>query len=160
MWQQFPLWIVILIAVSFSGYLWKTRRKVSHTHILPEKEQRNIDVMASLVKAHSDFTAEVIPFSVFGRKNVETSRLKEIGEDLDVRQCGDIFRVYAFAEPIAELIVPKTSLIPSLLRNNDKIKFYLGGRDASMIYNDKLDLCSLIAFYKKEGVPPTKVNLV
>ena len=159
MWHPFPLWIVILIAVSFSGYLWKTRRKVRRTDVMLSKEQRNIDVMTSLVNSHSDFTAEVIPFSVFGRKNVETSRLKEIGEDLEIRQCGDIFRVYAYAEPIAELIIPKTSLIPTLINDSDHIEVYLGGRDVSMMYNDKLDLCSLIAFYKKEGVPPTKVNL-
>lgn len=159
MWHPFPLWIVILIAVSFSGYLWKTRRKVRHTDTLPSKEQRNIDVMASLVHSHADFTAEVIPFSVFGRKRVETSRLKEIGEDLEIRQCGDIFQVYVYDEPIAELLIPKTSLIPSLISDNDHLEVYLGGRDASMMYNDKLDICSLIAFYKKDGVPPTKVNL-
>ena len=151
--------MAVFITVSFLGHLWKTRRKVRRNDNLPGKEQRNIDVMVSLVNSHSDFTAEVIPFSVFGRKNVETSRLKEIGEDLEIRQCGDTFRVYAYAEPIAELIIPKNSLIPSLLNDNEPIEVYLGGRDASMMYNDKLDLCSLIAFYKKEGVPPTKVKL-
>lgn len=160
MWHPFPFWIVILIVVSFSSYLWKTRRKVRRTDNFSSKRQRNIDVMTSLVKAHSDFTAEVIPFSVFGRKNVEISRLKEVGEDLEIRQSDDIYRIYAFAEPIAELIIPKTSLIPNLIHDNDPIKVYLGGRDASMMYNNNLDLCSLIVFYKKEGIPPTKVNLV
>ena len=57
-------------------------------------------------------------------------------------------------------IPDKRSNIYRLFDENIPYEAYLGGRDSAYLSDDDADFCSIIIFYKIDGIPPTKVNLI
>lgn len=136
------------------------KRPVVHSSPQPSEAEKNVSAMQKLVSEYEGYTAEVIDINVFGRRRVETFRLLSPGRKVELRiKKGDI-KVYAFGEFIAELITPVTSNLPRLFEENVNFDAYLGGRDSVFLYDDTYDSCSIIVFYKLDGVPPTQVNIV
>lgn len=131
---------------------------VKETH--KEEAQENIDEMTAVVNAHKGYTAEVINVNVFGKRAVETFRLLRPGRAVEIRRNrkGDL-KVYAYGEHICELIPAADSNIPRLLDDGIPFEAYLGGRDMAMMYSDTIDFCSIIIFYRIDGIPPTTVNI-
>lgn len=124
------------------------------------EEDANVSAMKRVISEYKDYTAEVIPINVFGRRRVETFRLLSPGRKVELRiKNGDI-KVFAFGEYIAELITPVDSNVPKLFDEQIHFDAYLGGRDRTFLYDDTYDSCSIIIFYKLDGIPPTRVNLI
>lgn len=115
--------------------------------------------MQQITRLHSDCTAEVLNFNVFGKRKVSTIRLIDPGDKIEVRCYKDEYKVFLYGEFMADLYPPKDSLIPRLFAEGVKFESYLGGRDMAMLYTDDIDFCSAIIFYKIPGIGPTKVNL-
>lgn len=164
LWHPLPFPIAIILVVMCIYNLLPKRRKrlprppVGYDPLAVEKS-KNLSAMQKIVDAHKDFTAEVIQFSVSGRKRVETFRLIKPGDELEIRCEEDSFKVYAFGEFVSDLIIPNSSYLPELKKNEIHFEAYLGGRDLNFINNEHIDFASLILFYKMDGVTPTKVNL-
>lgn len=144
--------------------LFPSRIKKNHSYDTtadPEEEVRNqnLAAMKKIVAEHEDCTAEVIEINVFGRRKVNTFRLLSPGRKVELlMKKGDI-KVFAYGEYIAELIPPAGSRLPQLFHENIPFDAYLGGRDLVFSDSDTYDLCSIIVFYKIEGIQPTEVNL-
>ena len=155
-----PPWMLVFMAVGFGIYLWKTRRRVSRRaeSQLYDEQRRNVDTMRRIVNDHQDFTAEVINFAVFGERKARKSKLLAVGTRLNIKREGDKYVIWVHHEPLAELLMPDASLLPRVIEEKHPVDVYLGGRDTTNC-NENFDACSLIAFYKLAGVPPTKVSL-
>lgn len=116
--------------------------------------------MQKVISEYEDYTAEVISINVFGRKRVSTFRLLSPGRKVDLRMSKGDIKVFAYGQYIADLITPASSNLPRLFEENIHFDAYLGGRDMAFLSHDTYDSCSIIIFYKLEGIPPTKVNLM
>ena len=137
------------------------KRGVRHiSHSPSTQEDENVFNVTKIITKHSDCTAEVIPINVFGRKKVETFRLLSPGREVDLIMKNGYIKVFAYGEFIADLITPETSLVPKLFQQGIHFDAYLGGRDRAFLYDDGYDSCSIIIFYKMDGIPPTKVNVI
>lgn len=169
-----PLPILIFAIVAFICYLFKTgRRQQSDSNLydsvmsansdpLTERERKNISDVEKLVARYDGYTAEVFDINVFGRRKVETFRLLNPGEEVTLRKyrnTNGIYKVFAFDEYVADIIVTGSSRLPQLFQQKIPFYAYLGGRDRAFRFRDDYDSCSIIVFYKMDGVPPTKVNL-
>lgn len=141
----------------FSGS--KKRRYTYTPDELSAEEEANISAVQIIVSAHEDCTAEVIPIRVFGKRRVDTFRLLSPGDKVTLKIKNDEIKVFAYGEYICELIPEAGSNLYRLFEDNVPFEAYLGGRDLSLKYQDSFDFCSIIVFYKLEGVGPTKVSL-
>lgn len=126
---------------------------------LPAEAEANVDAMKKIVEKYDGYTAEVIEIRVFGRRRVDTFRLLSPGSKVDLRMKKGDIKVFVFGEYISELITPATSYLPRLFEEDIPFDAYLGGRDRAFLYDNTIDICSIIVFYKLDGVPPTQVNL-
>lgn len=121
--------------------------------------EANVNAMKRVVAEHEDFTAEVISFGIYSRRQVEIFRRVSPGERVELARKKGKINVYAFGEYIGELLIPADSNLLRLFDKKIPFEAYLGGRDRSLIYESNFDACSIIVFYKLDGVLPTKVNL-
>lgn len=145
----------------FSGGRRRRRRTVATSQI-PQPDpvrQANFSAMQRVVAMHTDCTAEVIDIIVTGHRHVSTFRLLSPGREVELRAYNDDIKVFAYGQYVCELIPRVGSNVPRLFAEKIPFEAYLGGRDMAFLDNDSLDLCSIIIFYKLDGVPPTKVDL-
>lgn len=161
-----PLPLMIFAIAGFFIYLYKHRtpaRKCSETLSTPSPEEKsNVLAMEKVVAAHEGYSAEVFNVSVFGRRKVETFRLLSQGDKVELRLkkgCSACVDVMAFGEYITDFIPDLGSNLLRLLKEKRQFDAYLGGRDLAFSYDDTCDFCSVIIFFKLDGVPPTHVNL-
>lgn len=159
-----PTSISILVAVMFGWHLYSTRRKKlrrppADYDPLAERKKANLSAIEEVVSDHSDCTAEVFNIFVKGVKKVKTIRLLDPGDEVEIRKVGGDVKVYAFGEYMADLMILSSSHLMKAFDSNVKIEAFIGGRDLAYIYDNDFDICSVIVFYKLDGVPPTKVNL-
>lgn len=165
LWQPLPIPVLILAVISFLLFLRRGKNGHAETAVTRHEadnvseEQRNMDAVSALVKKYEGYTAEVIPFNVFGKRKVETSRLKQPGSEIELRRYPDGCRVYAYGEYIADIFPDSNSNLDKLFDEKLNFYVYLGGRDRNFLYNDEYDSCSALIFYKIEGVAPTKVEI-
>ena len=161
-----PLPLMIFAIVGFLVYLYKHRtparkcNEILSAHTSEEKS--NVLAMEKVVAAHEEYSAEVFNISVFGRRKVETFRLLSPGDKVELRLkrgCNACVDVLAFGEYITDFIPDLGSNLLRLLKEKRQFDAYLGGRDLTFRYNDEYDACSIIIFFKLDGVPPTHVNL-
>lgn len=150
----------LIAAGVLSLFTSKKRRTYSKPTKLSPSEDPYIAAMKKVVDEHNGWTAEVIKINVFGRRRVETFRLLSPGREIELRMKKGNIRVFAFGEYISELIVPPNSNLPRLFNEHISFDAYLGGREQVFMNDDTYDSCSIIVFYKLEGFPPTKVNLL
>lgn len=125
----------------------------------PTEEEQNISAMQKVVAEYDGYSAEVFNISVFGRRRVETFRLLTPGKRVELKMKKGDIKVFAYGEYIAELIPPVGSNLERLFEEEVRFDAYLGGRDRVFLNSETYDSCSIIVFYKLDGVPPTKVNL-
>lgn len=123
------------------------------------QRRRNFNRIESLVKGYEGFTAEVIKFSVSGQERVKKWRLVSVGDSVCLKRQEGKIQLYAFDSFVSDLQIPLDSNIPRLFDESIRFEAYLGGRNMDYIDDPDTDYCSLIVFYKIDGVPPTKVNL-
>ena len=121
-------------------------------------EEQNVATMQKVCDAHADCTAEVIPFTVIDRENVEMSRGIHHGDKVELSLDGSILALSLRGIELSTKIVPDDSLLPRVFREGVKFDAYLGGRTPSFKH-DTMDFIDIIVFYKLEGVPPTTVEL-
>lgn len=112
----------------------------------------------NIVAEHTDYTAEILSLGVYGE--TRAAKMKELkpGDYVELRYKNGEVAVYNDDMFMGTLLCPDNSHVPALLKSNCYVDAYLGGRDLAQFYSDN-DFCSIIAFYKIPGVPPTKVNL-
>lgn len=115
--------------------------------------------MKKIASLYTDHTAEVIPFFVHGKKRVETSRLIDLGNKVELRLNDGNIKVFAYGDYIAELFPDKGSHLEKVMEKGIPFHAYLGGRDLAYRFDEDRDSCSIIVFYKLDGIPPTKVIL-
>ncbi len=160
---------------AFLLFLWDQRKKKRKKHLPPIPDdysyldiiesdhaaemEKNIRNVSKIVDQYKDYSAEVISISIFGRKKVETFRLVHPGDIVDLRYIDDEIKVYSFERFIADLIPDPNSHLREVMSNDIPYHAYLGGRKISLTNLDDYDSCSIIVFYKLDGVPPTKVIL-
>jgi len=159
-----PFPVLVLLVISFVFYMIKHRGRKSYgsasltpRHPMPSEEQANVLAMEKIVAQHEGYTAEVIHINVFGRKRVDDFRLLKPGHEIELRMGRGGIRVYAFGKFMADVLEPAESNLPRLFKETIPFDAYLGGRNRT--YEDDYDSCSIIVFYKIDGVPPTKVIL-
>lgn len=143
----------------YKGNSYQPSHTSSQPKVMTERES-NISAMEKVVAEHADCTAEIIKFDVFGRRKVGTFRLLSPGHKVELRMKKGDIKIFAFGEYIDDLIVPRDSNLPRLFEENIPFEAYLGGRDLNMLSFENMDFCSIIVFYKLDGVPPTKVSLI
>ena len=114
--------------------------------------------LREIIAEHTDYTAEVLSLGVYGERRA--TKMKELvpGDYVELRYRDGEVAVYNDDMFMGTLLCTDDSHVPELLKSNRFVDAYLGGRDLEHFYDDN-DFCSIIAFYKMEGVPPTTVNL-
>lgn len=154
--------IILTLLILIGEFLFgkKKRSKPSVSQIdasTKQKRNNNCNRMKSIADRFQDHTAEVIPFWVRGRARVKKFREVNIGERVDLRLVDDDMKVFFDNEYIAELYPESGSRLEDVLIKGIRFNAYLGGRDLSYRFDDNIDSCSIIVFYKFPGVAPTKV---
>ena len=136
-----------------------TRQDSAPTYT-PAQSKRDYSAIGEVVKAHSDCTAEVVDVFVKGLSSVAISSSTPIGSKVELSlQANNLVHLIIKGNDVATLyLLPSDSRIPLLLRNGTSVECFLGGRDVSAL-TSKVDFISIIAFYKMQGVPPTKVEI-
>ncbi len=170
-----PFPVLVLLIVVFIVYMYKTRPKTPRmsteemieiiTNPPPEppteRDRENVRAMERLVAQYEGYSAEVFDIYTSGRRNVETIRLLRPGDEIELRQSIEVFfDVLAFGKKVSLLFVPDTSNLPRIFKEKIPYFAYLGGRSKTFQYERTFDLSRIIVFYKMEGVPPTRVNLI
>lgn len=117
-----------------------------------------ISRVQKVVASHADCTAEVFNIFVSGAARVRIFSDLIPGDKVELRMRDEKVAVYAEGKYMSTPLLPATSRLPGLLESDEDVEAYLGGRDISS-GTDTADFCSIIAFYKIPGVPPTKVNI-
>ncbi len=123
------------------------------------RERENTERMKNVIARFEGYTAEVLSLCVNGLKEVAACRKLNPGDKVDIRLVADEVKVYAGGEYIGWLYPKSDSRLMQLLKEGVGFSAFLGGRDQDNLWNQEIDFCSLIIFYKLPGVPPTKVNL-
>lgn len=163
---SFGLWPFLL-------FLWDQRKKKPKKHLSASqadyslldscdsendhKKKMNLVNVSRVVDQYKDYTAEVISINIFGKNKVEKFRLLNPGDKVELRYIHDEIKVYSFGRFIADLIPDASSRLREVMSKGIPYHSYLGGRDMALMNLDSYDSCSIIVFYKMEGVPPTKV---
>ena len=137
----------------------RTSQSNTFDHNLARKKRDNIERMKKIAALYTDHSAEVIPFFVRGKRRVETLRLLDPGNKVELRLNNGNIKVFAYGEYIAELLPDKGSHLEEVMNKGLTYHAYLGGRDLAYMLDEDLDSCSIIVFYKLPGLPPTKVNI-
>ena len=118
----------------------------------------NVRIMQKIIAEHRDYTAEVLPFDVYGRKKVEVFRLLNPGDEMYLKVRKDTLYIYAFDEIVSEIYLDDNSRIPQIISEKIPYETYLGGRSA-FNYDDTYDEGRIIVFYKIDGILPSEIIL-
>lgn len=117
------------------------------------------DRVQKVVAAHADCTAEIFNIFVHGAGKVRIFSELIPGDRVDLRLRDDEVSVYVDGKYMSTpLLLSDSSRLRSLLESDADIDAFLGGRDVSCC-SDDAEFCSIIAFYKIKGVPPTRISV-
>lgn len=150
---------VTLIALLVAGVLTlfrskrKTRRPASDYAPSPY-----LDRVKDVVDSHSDCTAEVFNIFVSGADKVRIFSELIPGDRVELRLRDDEVSVYVKGIFMSATILSDSSSLCKLLQSGEDVEAFLGGRDVAYC-TDNAEFCSIIAFYKIEGIAPTHVIL-
>lgn len=117
-----------------------------------------LDAVRNVVVSHDDCTAEVFNIFVSGAGKVRIFSELTPGDRVELRLRGGDVTVYADGKYMSTPILPNSSRLRILLETNVEVEAFLCGRDVAS-GTDDAEFCSIIAFYKIEGVPPTQVSI-
>lgn len=111
-----------------------------------------------IISSHQDYTAEVHMVDIDSHGFQFTRRLNP-GTKIGLTLVGEEVHVTCNNVDVGTLKVNKAKTrLPQVLAEGRPVDAYLSGRDLTTWYLQK-DHCQILAFYKVDGVPPTKVNL-
>lgn len=131
----------------------KTRRHVSNSATSPYS-----DMVRNVVDAHADCTAEVFNIFVHGVRKVRVFSELIPGDRVELRLRDGEVSVYADGKYMSTPLLNDSSRLRYLLESDVDVEAFLGGRDVTSATDDA-EFCSIIAFYKINGVPPTHVSI-
>lgn len=147
-------WIATAIIVGILKLFKMPKRTLA-----PAKDVKPyVDDVRKVVAKYADCTAEVVNVFVSGRKKVALMHVLTPGDRVELGLHDGLSALFVKGEYMTTLLLPDNSRIPNLLKNDVDINAFLGGRDVTASSVDA-EFCSVIAFYKIEGVPPTVVNI-
>lgn len=138
--------------------LVKTNKK-ARRYVAPPTPQPYTDHVNNVVDAHADCTAEVFNIFVSGSRKVRIFSELIPGDRVELCIRDDEVVVCVKGKYMATPLLPDTSRLRELLEADVEIEAFLGGRDVTSC-TEEAEFCSIIAFYKIEGVAPTKVRVV
>lgn len=136
--------------------LLKPRRRMSRQY--DKAVEPSMSNIQRVVNSHVDCTAEVFGICILGaQKTAYSSRLVP-GDRVYLEERNNSVEVLAGDIVISNAELPKDSNIPRVLSSGIPFDAYLGGRDV-LHSSEDADFCSVIVFYKIDGVPPTKIEM-
>lgn len=131
----------------------KTKRTTSDSVPSPYS-----DMVRKVVASHAECTAEIFNIFVSGAGKVRIFSELTPGDRVELRLRNGDVSVYANGKYMASLLLSDSSRLHSLLESKADVEAFLGGRDVTSC-TDEAELCSIIAFYKIKGVPPTRISV-
>lgn len=146
---QFFSWIV----AGFLSLIKSPKKRRSPVSNPPEPY---LDVVQKVVASHADCTAEVFNIFVHGVGKVRVFSELTPGDRVELRLRDGEVSVYADGKYMSTPLLNDSSRLRHLLESDVDVEAFLGGRDVTAS-TDEAEFCSIIAFYKIEGVPPTRV---
>lgn len=139
--------------------LFKSSKKARRPRPNPESSHSRgpyCNLVQKVVAAHTDCTAEVFNIFVSGADKVRVFSELTPGDRVELRLRGGEVAVYTAGKYMATPLLPDSSRLHSLVESDTDIDAFLGGRDVTNC-SDEAEFCSIIAFYKIDGVLPTHV---
>lgn len=116
------------------------------------------DMIHKVVASHADCTAEVFNIFVHGVGKVRIFSDLTPGDRVELRLRDGEVSVYADGKYMCTPLLTDSSRLRHLLESDVDVEAFLGGRDVTSCTDDA-EFCSIIAFYKIEGVPPTHISV-
>lgn len=80
------------------------------------------------------------------------------GDRVELRLRNGEVTLYADGKYMSTPLLSDSSRLRFLLETDEEVEAFLGGRDVTSSSEDA-EFCSIIAFYKIQDVPPTKIIL-
>lgn len=117
-----------------------------------------LDMVRKVVASHADCTAEIFNIFVSGVARVRIFSELTPGDRVELRLRNGAVSVYANGKYMASPLLSDSSRLYSLLESKADVEAFLGGRDVTSC-TDEAEFCSIIAFYKIKGVPPTHISV-
>lgn len=111
-----------------------------------------------VVDAHADCTAEVFNVFVSGAGKVRIFSELTPGDRVELKLRNGEVSLYADGKYMSTPLLSDSSRLPHILESDTEVEAFLGGRDV-LSCTDDAEFCSIIAFYKIDGVPPTVVSI-
>lgn len=145
-----------LIAAGFLS-LFKTSKR-SGRPAADSATSPYMDSVRNVVDSHADCTAEVFNVFVSGAGKVRIFSELTPGDRVELRLRNGDVSVYADGKYMSTPLLTDSSRLRYLLESNAEVEAFLGGRDVSSCTDDA-EFCTIIAFYKIEGVPPTYISV-
>lgn len=149
----------VFLALTFKSEVTEPRKSHAESRFSDRKTE-NVRAVRSIVDEHKGFTAEVFSIGVCGRREVERIRRLNPGDKTEIRMRDGIPYVYSSGGWIAPVYSQDGSYLEKLLNEGIPFEAYLGGRDYTFLCDDGYDSCRIIIFYKIDGLPPTRVDLL
>lgn len=131
----------------------KTRKSVSGSAHSPYS-----DKVRRAVASHADCTAEIFNVFVSGVGKVRMFSELTPGDRVELRLRDGEVSVYADGKYMCTPLLPDSSRLRRLLESDVNVDAFLGGRDVTSCAVEA-EFCSIIAFYKIDGVPPTHISV-
>jgi len=115
-------------------------------------------MVRKVVASHADCTAEIFNIFISGGGKVRVFSGLTPGDRVELRLRNGEVSVYADGKYMSTPLLPDSSRLHCLLESNAEVEAFLGGRDVTSSTDDA-EFCSIIAFYKIKGVPPTHISV-
>ena len=150
----------ILLAVEFCRELMRGKPTVNNHRDVHPTDEQNLANIQRVIESHTDFTAEVFDIIIDG-SHCHISKQLNIGDAVTLQSSKDeVFPINVFMQMkwVGRILSKDGSRLPDLLKKGHHIEAYIGGRDVNC-YREMRDAVTIIAFYKLDGVSPTRVNL-
>lgn len=116
------------------------------------------DKVRRVVASHADCTAEIFNIFVSGVRKVRFFSLLTPGDRVELRLREGNVSVYAHGKYMCTPLLSDTSRLLRLLESDVNVEAFLGGRDLSSC-TDEAEFCTIVAFYKIQGVAPTHISV-
>lgn len=153
-----PTVYIISLAIARVLSLIKPPRKTTRRPASDSAPSPYLNPVRKVVEAHADCTAEVFNVFISGAGKVRIFSKLTPGDRVELRlRYGDV-ALYADEKYMSTPLLPDSSRLHDLLESDTEVEAFLGGRDVESS-TDEAEFCSIIAFYKIEGVPPTHVSI-